>query len=45
MAAQSFLFTGYAAKPLELAQTDTAILAATSSVDTMATRRYCFRYE
>jgi hypothetical protein len=45
MAAQSFLFTGYAAKPLELAETDTAILAATSSVDTMATRRYCFRYE
>lgn len=38
-------FTGYAAKPLELAESDTAILAATSSVDTMTTRRYCFQYE
>jgi hypothetical protein len=35
-------FTGYAAKPLELTESDTAILAATSSVDTMTTRRYCF---
>ena len=38
-------FTGYAAKPLELTESDTAILAATSSVDTMTTRRYCFQYE